>query len=449
MRDVSTEVHEAIWESSDPYQSQLALLNDLVSNFDSNNLQLVLAVSGLAMRCRAEDQIQIAKSALKSHLENPWASLTYGKLCNTLNDQQGVFDALSISTKHLELSRENLNPVKVEWMRLLAKLDAGLFREFGSNFETDVKDAVLYDFGSREFGLSETLLRYSRKLATYANIEPKDAYTITNFTKEVNFCSNQHLEWSDASAVRIEWLREVLTILAEAKSTHRAFSVVRLGDGEALFLQGLRSSLAGAAGRLQGGGYRELSQDEVMLAKGDLEDAIRNADLLLVPDLRQVLFGPIDFWRVWNEVDRIRGFDSGVFGGSWSFGVSLEQHGLTELLVSLVTGVIGPVDPEDTVLFSGRRIKWIPIPGEVDKLDKSGSTESHFHNYYSRINSLRFYPGEVWLVAGGILGKSYCNTVRRNGGIAIDIGSIMDVWYGRTDTRGEFRLNPWVVKPYV
>jgi len=39
MIDVSAEVHKAIWESSDPYQSQLALLNNLVSNFDSNNLQ--------------------------------------------------------------------------------------------------------------------------------------------------------------------------------------------------------------------------------------------------------------------------------------------------------------------------------------------------------------------------------------------------------------------------
>ena len=449
MSDIFAEVHKAIWESSDPYQAQMNLLENLVKAIDPNDIQLVLAISGLSIRCRAENEIQIALSALKNHLSNPWASLMYGKLCNTLNDRQGVLEALDISIDQLKDQSGVPDPVKVDWMRLLAKFEINLFREFGIDFSTHIKDAVLFDFDESESEMSKALMRYSERLSAYVNIELKEALAVVDFAKDMVFCANQHLEWNDASAVNIHWLKEVLQIVTEAKKTRKAFSIVRLGDGEALFLQGLRPTLAGAAGRLQGGDYRELDNDEMMIAKDHLEGAIRDADLCLVPDLRQILYGPPDFWRVWTEIDRIRGFDAGVVGGGWSFGVSLEQHGLSEELVSLVSGVIGPADPEKTVLLSGRGIEWIPIPGEVDRLDKSGSLESHFHSYYPRINSMNFSPGEVWLVAGGILGKSYCNTIKRNGGIAVDIGSIMDVWQGRTDTRGEIRMNPWLVKRHI
>jgi hypothetical protein len=36
----------------------------------------------------------------------------------------------------------------------------------------------------------------------------------------------------------------------------------------------------------------------------------------------------------------------------------------------------------------------------------------------------------VFLVAAGILGASYCNRIKQLGGIAINIGSVADVWAG-------------------
>jgi hypothetical protein len=41
-------------------------------------------------------------------------------------------------------------------------------------------------------------------------------------------------------------------------------------------------------------------------------------------------------------------------------------------------------------------------------------------------------PGEVYLVAAGVLGKLYCDIIRRRGGIGIDIGSLADYWMGFT-----------------
>jgi hypothetical protein len=39
-------------------------------------------------------------------------------------------------------------------------------------------------------------------------------------------------------------------------------------------------------------------------------------------------------------------------------------------------------------------------------------------------------PGQVFLVAAGVLGKTYCLWIKQAGGIAIDIGSAADFWCG-------------------
>jgi hypothetical protein len=36
--------------------------------------------------------------------------------------------------------------------------------------------------------------------------------------------------------------------------------------------------------------------------------------------------------------------------------------------------------------------------------------------------------GELYLVAAGIVGKIYCDMIKSLGGVAIDIGSVADLW---------------------
>lgn len=47
-------------------------------------------------------------------------------------------------------------------------------------------------------------------------------------------------------------------------------------------------------------------------------------------------------------------------------------------------------------------------------------------------------PGSLLLVGAGIVGKIYCNWWRDRGGVAMDIGGVFDLWYGRV-TRGQDR----------
>ena len=51
--------------------------------------------------------------------------------------------------------------------------------------------------------------------------------------------------------------------------------------------------------------------------------------------------------------------------------------------------------------------------------------------------------GELYLVAAGIFGKIYCDLIKRQGGVALDIGSVADIWMGvgtRSFTADERKL---------
>jgi hypothetical protein len=57
------------------------------------------------------------------------------------------------------------------------------------------------------------------------------------------------------------------------------------------------------------------------------------------------------------------------------------------------------------------------------------------------------YQGAVYLVAAGILSKSYCALIKERGGIAVDVGSVADVWMGRRsrpDVHQEF-VDRWKI----
>ena len=47
--------------------------------------------------------------------------------------------------------------------------------------------------------------------------------------------------------------------------------------------------------------------------------------------------------------------------------------------------------------------------------------------------------GEFWLGAAGIYAKPFCEYIRQNGGIGIDIGSSMDSWLNEYHSRGHLR----------
>lgn len=62
----------------------------------------------------------------------------------------------------------------------------------------------------------------------------------------------------------------------------------------------------------------------------------------------------------------------------------------------------------------------------------TGAVPEHFPARYDELrHELAPEAGELYLVGAGICGKSYCAWIRRRGGIAIDIGSVFDCWAGK------------------
>lgn len=64
--------------------------------------------------------------------------------------------------------------------------------------------------------------------------------------------------------------------------------------------------------------------------------------------------------------------------------------------------------------------------------------------------------GGLWLVAAGMLGKVYCETIRAAGGVALDIGHVADVWagfatrtYDQSDVLNRWRLVPEITRPAI
>jgi hypothetical protein len=52
---------------------------------------------------------------------------------------------------------------------------------------------------------------------------------------------------------------------------------------------------------------------------------------------------------------------------------------------------------------------------------------------YEKINSeiaQMVVPGALVIVASGIIGKIFCQTVRDKGGVALDVGVMVDYWVG-------------------
>jgi len=89
------------------------------------------------------------------------------------------------------------------------------------------------------------------------------------------------------------------------------------------------------------------------------------------------------------------------------------------------------------------RVEFIPVPGEPSRAHLHGrevAKGSHFPDGLEKVKTCirrRDWAGKVCLIGAGVLGKLYALEIKRLGGIAIDVGSLMDKWMGKK-TRPNF-----------
>lgn len=114
------------------------------------------------------------------------------------------------------------------------------------------------------------------------------------------------------------------------------------------------------------------------------------------------------------------GFYRRLFDAGFDIGI-VTCHAELAALIKARTGV----DVAETHL----------VPEEKGFSDIIGSrlAEAHFPTAFDRVMGHLDRPqsGRVWLVAAGFLGKLYCAQIKQQGGIALDVGSIVDGWLGK------------------
>jgi len=86
-------------------------------------------------------------------------------------------------------------------------------------------------------------------------------------------------------------------------------------------------------------------------------------------------------------------------------------------------------------------VAWYGVPGQAKFFAREGQRPHYpevFQDIRERLRVRR--PGEIFLVGAGPLGKVYCHWVKAAGGIALDVGSVLDVWAGFATRSGFDRL---------
>ena len=97
--------------------------------------------------------------------------------------------------------------------------------------------------------------------------------------------------------------------------------------------------------------------------------------------------------------------------------------------------------PEMASIFSAAynipKTQSINVPMQASVAGKSENIRHYPDAYQSILDSINPpYEGAVYIIAAGILSKPYATTVKARGGIAIDVGSIADVWMGTASRPG-------------
>ena len=262
----------------------------------------------------------------------------------------------------------------------------------------------------------------------------------------------------DRLLARNKWLtsEQLADQIHTAVAQRRAFALVRFGDGEGgvLRLNALDEAL-----------YRPLYADnrQELIAmwfgatfpwrtNGFFEIA---ADLVEKTSEADVIGIPYESWiKHEYNISSLRGVPSLVNVSHALLAANTSGRQLTSQLAHvelLNSGRLG------TLVASARRVSIIScldmlpealkakfdleevtfyrIPGEQGSRHVLGEATTNGEHYPQRFLQLqeelsRPHNGRLFLIAGGLLGKLYAITVRRYGGVAVDIGSVVDAWGG-------------------
>ena len=245
------------------------------------------------------------------------------------------------------------------------------------------------------------------------------------------------------------------------------FSLVRFGDGEGVFFR-----VSAEEERSLAHLYRHVRTDRARVWFGDSLDAVmptfgeqasRISDVFDDCDVAGIPY------PAWLQLEyRILSF-SGVVGlgnivrhlsvarrrpalTSQLIHIDLARSGaLRAILTQLTTCAIITCFPEAKAFlmstFGLANVEVFKVPGERLFSNVIGAVASEGQHYPDVFDSLmraldRPLHGRLFLVAAGMLGKFYCARIKASGGVALDIGSLIDAALGKATRPGYSKEQP-------
>ena len=253
--------------------------------------------------------------------------------------------------------------------------------------------------------------------------------------------------------------QSLASYLKERINRQQPTSMIRLGDGEGNyleypdFIEHHQSEDQRFIQRVWWGDTN-LSKADTKQQNQTLEDfhnSVKNADIIGIPPVRRLLrtFDPLLLGN--GELNsNTRGLISVAHSvctlnkkekifTSCHVHTDLELWNCyTEIFESLqsISIISCHEQLEDYVrnTFGIKSVRSYTIPAEsrFQRMFDQESGIDHFPTYFNHLTSRipSISKGQVFLVGAGFLGKIYCDLIKRNGGIALDVGSLMDRWTG-------------------
>lgn len=239
------------------------------------------------------------------------------------------------------------------------------------------------------------------------------------------------------------------------------FSFVRASDGEGRFVAAMHRSLFPPFGEQSaeailrqiwwnwfGQDVGQVARDDLQALSESLAGAYANAGLVGITsagmyehDSRHFAYrAALDRW-----FERLNpGAGQHYTEAAYNLFLNRRDPFLAGLLSGIsFVGVISPYDDlakrlADRLGIAAHRDYVIPGETRLGRHQEQRNRGTHFPNVFRQIMERIEVPfaGACFLVAGGLLGKIYCERIRQLGGIALDIGALADGWMGH-NTRGE------------
>ena len=234
----------------------------------------------------------------------------------------------------------------------------------------------------------------------------------------------------------------ILRRIEAAIAGRHGLSMIGLGDGEGAILGHENPAMAAMLSRCVQiwPGPQSLSGDEMAVLRAGLDEAIAGADIIGLPRPRQLAL-PDRGMAYQAAIARVEARSAArrALLSDACLHVYLQYSGAIGWILAGLdrVTVIGcrDVAPLLTAAFGiGEVRSWLvrgeaAFPGPI--------TQPHwpdgFDQMLRRLEQVE--AGDVVLVGAGVFGKIYCDRIRRRGGIALDLGSVLDGWAG-VESRG-------------